>query len=119
MSKEPETEGIAFNELVAQVLKVFPNKNDWLKKETTKKAEDHSKLSASYDELCWFLAEADLMVRNLFALKIKKKLTNTQAMPSETNIKYLAEAISAYHNALPDLEWQLAERKVLIELLNK
>lgn len=119
MSKEPETEGIAFTELVEQVFKVFPNKNDWLKKETTKRSEEHSKLCATYDELCWFLAEADLMVRNLFALKIKKKLSNTMAMPSESNIKYLAEAISTYHNALPDLEWQLAERKTLIDLLNK
>ena len=70
MATEPENEGIPFNELVAQIWKVFPDKADWLKAETKKNAEEHSKLNAPYDDLCWFLAEADLTLRNLYALKV-------------------------------------------------
>ena len=40
-------------------------------------------------------------------------------MPSDPNIRFLAEKISEYHNTLPELEWQLAERKVLIQLLGE
>ncbi len=117
--KQVESAGIPFNDLVERVFKAFPNKKDWLKTETKKRAEEHSKLNATYDELCWFLAEADLTVRNLFALKVLKKLSNAStALPTEPNIKMLAETISTYHNGLDVLEWLLAERKALTDLMN-
>jgi len=120
MATQPENEGIPFDDLIEQIWKVHPGKKDWLKAETEKRAEEHSKLNSIYDELCWFLAEADLTLRNLYALKILKKLSNeSMAMPSEPNIRFLAEKISEYHNSLPELEWQLAERKALIDLLGE
>lgn len=104
--------------LVDQIFKAFPDKKEWIREETKKKAEEHSKLNAKFDELCWFLAEAELNLRNIFSLKILKKLSSaTTVLPNEANIKMLAEHISTFHNTLPDLEWYLAERTVLIELL--
>lgn len=120
MATQPENEGIPFNDLLEQIWIVYPGKQSWLKAETKKRAEEHSKQNTIYDELCWFLAEADLTLRNLYALKILKKLSNQSiAMPSEPNIRFIAEKISEYHNSLPELEWQLAERRTLIELLGE
>ncbi len=118
-TKIPElVEQLSFMELVDQIFKAYPDKKEWIKTETKKKAEAHSKMNAKYDELCWFLAEAELNLRNAFSLKILKKLSNANTiLPTEANIKMLAETISTYHNNLPNLEWFLAERQVLTELL--
>jgi hypothetical protein len=117
--KSPElVDQKTFLEIIDKIMKVFPDKTEWIKAQTKKKAEEHSKMNAKFDELCWFLAEAELNFRNAFALKIEKKLSSaTTVLPTEANIKMLAETISSYHNKIPDMEWLLAERLVLYELL--
>jgi hypothetical protein len=115
----PELDELHFDDIVKGILEKIPEKKDWIGTETVKRAEEHSKFENTYDKLCWLLAEADLNLRNLYALKILKKLSNaTTTMPNETNVRLLSEIISGYHNSLPELEWQLAERRILIELLS-
>jgi hypothetical protein len=117
-ARNPELEGVPFSVMIDKIFKQFPGKEAYVRSETKKRAELHASLNATYDELCWFLAEADLSLRNLYALKIEKKFSSASAISfTEGNIKMLAEEISQYHNSLPDLEWLLAERKVLADLL--
>jgi hypothetical protein len=120
MAQQPPSDSTPFVELTEKILALSGKENTWLKKETTKLAEKIAKDSPIFDELCWFVAEADLQVRNSYALYGQKKFSNVGlALPTDANIRLLAEAISTYHNNLEDLHWQLAERRILAELLAK
>jgi hypothetical protein len=116
--EQPPSDSTPFEELVPSILSLVKRDANWLKTETKTRAEKIAEDKATYDELCWFLAEADLNLRIKYQLKTQKKFSSqTLASASDTNVKYLAEVISAYHNKLDDLHWLLAERKLLLDAL--
>jgi hypothetical protein len=118
-AEQPPSDSTPFLTLVDKILAAYPATNkEWLRKETTKKAELINKENPSYEMLTWFLAEADLHLRYYTALYVDKKVSNQNfALPTEKNIRWLAEAIANYKNKMQDLHWQLAERRILIDLI--
>lgn len=91
-----------------------------LQSEIRDKAEEFSKENHSYDECAWLTAEAELHVRNVYALYSDAKLESiTVIKPNHDQIRPIAKNIADQQNPIQVLHWMYAERVVLGEKLLK
>ena len=96
--------------------------NDAIVKEIRPIAERFARENHSYDECAWFTAEAELHLRNIYALYCNGTtlLSITVVKTDPKEIRPLAQTIAGQKNSLQVLHWMYAERTFLAqELVNR
>jgi hypothetical protein len=64
------------------------------------------------------VAESDIFLRKIYELMLKQSLDKSSSViPNESQIREYAQELAQYQNSVSVLEWQLAERKIIIQLI--